>query len=107
MPGHGCPERGPGPGVPGAGAPRGAAEPLGGCADVLVVVCVVVVPLEDAGAAADTAMPPTAPAEASAPVITATLTAFEDIISEWTSWVGWGSTPTMLRRVPKELARSV
>lgn len=82
MPGHGCPERGPAPGFPGAGAPGGTAEPFGACADVVAVVWVVVVPLEDPGAAADTAMPPTAPAEAIAPVITATLTAFEDIIRE-------------------------
>ena len=80
MPGHGCPDLEPGPGAPGAGAPRGAVDPFGACADVVAVVWVVVVPLEDAGAAAETAMPPSAPAEASVPVITATLIAFEDII---------------------------
>jgi hypothetical protein len=60
--------------------PRGAVEPFGDCADVVLVVWVVVVPAVD-GAAADTAMPPSAPAEASVPVISATFTAFEDIMS--------------------------
>ena len=102
--GHGWPDRGP---WPGAGAPCGAAEPAGGCVEELVAVCVVVVAaLVEPGAADETAIPPSAPAEASVPVISATLTALEDIIG-MNLLVGFWGTPTMLDPPRKELARDV